>query len=219
MQTLSYRQFMSLLEGSQIILAGKVFRLAGNGHILKFFRIKKLFSSGRLWPYAARFRRNAEKLARRGIPTVTVVATYRIPDLGQTAARYEELPGHPLEEELEEGEFTAERIQQLAIFFARLHACGVYFRSIHFGNILVTKQNDLGLIDIVDMKVHARPLGFAKRLRNFNHLFRNDSDRKSIRPVIHLFLAAYQESSGLTPSRMARIRRHVLPLLDQPGQT
>jgi len=210
---------MDLLEGSTIILAGKVFRLAGSGHILKFFRVKRLFSSARLWPYAARFEHNARHLAELGIPTLRVIETYRIPVLGQTAARYEELPGRPLEELLAEKGPTPENVRKLASFFASLHRKGVYFRSIQFGNILVTPGGELGLIDIVDMKLLGRPLGFGRRLRNFNHLFRNDVDRKIIRPAIEPFLSAYRESSGISTSRLTRIRRRVLPLLDQPGQT
>ena len=61
---------------------------------------------------------------------------------------------------------------------ARLHERGVYFRSLHLGNVVQTPQGELGLIDIADMKTQRRALGRTQRKRNFAHMLRYAEDRQ-----------------------------------------
>ncbi|HZJ92281.1 MAG TPA: toluene tolerance protein, partial [Thiopseudomonas sp.] len=55
---------------------------------------------------------------------------------------------------------------------------GVYFRSIHLGNVVLTPECELGLIDISDMKIFRRPLSKWQRKRNFEHMVRDERDRE-----------------------------------------
>ena len=54
----------------------------------------------------------------------------------------------------------------------------MYFRSLHFGNVVLTPENTLGLIDIADLSCQATPLSQSKRRRNFSHLRRYAEDRQ-----------------------------------------
>ncbi len=63
-------------------------------------------------------------------------------------------------------------------FMATLHERGIYFRSAHLGNIVLTPEHQLGLIDIADMRVYRRPLRKTLRLRNFKHMVRYPQDRQ-----------------------------------------
>ena len=81
--------------------------------------------------------------------------------------------------------------QKLAAFIARLHNRDVYFRSIHFGNILITPDNSFGLIDIADMKIKSHSLNIGRRIRNFHHLTRYDIDRNSLKQQKEIFIREY----------------------------
>lgn len=63
-------------------------------------------------------------------------------------------------------------VVQLGKFIAELHAKGIYFRSLHLGNIVLTPDGQLGLIDIADMDIYPWKLWFSTRLRSFRHLTR-----------------------------------------------
>jgi len=53
------------------------------------------------------------------------------------------------------------------------HFCrGIYFRSLHLGNIVLTPEGSLGLIDIADLSFQRRPLSKAKARRNLAHFTR-----------------------------------------------
>lgn len=63
-------------------------------------------------------------------------------------------------------------VPRLAAFIRDLHNKGIYFRSLHLGNIVLTPEGSLGLIDIADMSVQSRPLSAAKARRNLAHFSR-----------------------------------------------
>ncbi|MFX6035930.1 toluene tolerance protein, partial [Acinetobacter baumannii] len=66
---------------------------------------------------------------------------------------------------------------QLGELIAALHAKGVYFRSLHLGNVVRTPEGRMGLIDIADLRVQRSALSAAQRIRNFKHLLRYEQDR------------------------------------------
>lgn len=174
----------------------KVFKLR-DGKILKLFLVKRLLSSAALQPYSMRFMRNAAGLGRLGIPTLKVQAAYRLPEWRRTAVLYDPLPGLTLRQLMEEGALKASHAAQLGIFVANLHGRGIYFRSLHFGNIVLTPNGDFGLIDIADLKLRRGPLHCRHRLRNLRHLCRLPQDRQWFRAVgWQQFCDAYLEHSG-----------------------
>lgn len=153
--------YTDLTKNAQILskdrFGHKVLRLE-DGSILKLFRVKRLISSARLMSYARRFALNAQKLSILDIPTIKIIDTINIPGIKRTAVRYQPLEGVTLRHYLEKNRITGEFAEKLARFVAQLHKKGIYFRSIHFGNIIVLPNNDFGLIDISDMKIKENAL-------------------------------------------------------------
>lgn len=182
----------------------KVLRLA-NGNILKVFRIKSLFSIARIYSYARQFCNNASKLKKLNIPTVTVVKLFHLIGTNKSAVEYQPLEGLTLRQLAQNQQFDEALLEKLGKFVAALHTKGVYFRSLHMGNIVLNPLGEFGLIDIADLHVHRKALSYFKCLRNFQHFFRVKSDIQIIdKDDWKLFINAYIKESAL--SGLAKIK-------------
>lgn len=170
---LNREAFAKLTEAAKVLeqdsFGPKVYQLA-DGNILKLFRRKRLLSSALLKPHSLRFWNNAKTLQTLGIATLEPFALFRLSDPAWTAVCYTPLPGITLSHLLRENpaEWT-QLIAPLARFIKKLHAHGIYFRSLHLGNIIRGADEQFGLIDIADLQHRRRPL--SKRLirRNREH--------------------------------------------------
>ncbi len=195
MERIDHNRYLELTGDATLIEADahgdKVLQLA-NGNYLKLFRVKRLFSSARIFSYTRRFVRNARMLAARGIPTVVVVADYDIPALKRSAVCYQPLVGTTLRSIA--ATLDAAAIGQLGAFVRKLHDKGIYFRSLHLGNIVLTPDNQLGLIDISDLQVSSRPLHRRRRIRNFRHLLRIANDRAVLAKYADNLAAGYGDA-------------------------
>ncbi|MCM8535738.1 MAG: hypothetical protein NE334_07370 [Lentisphaeraceae bacterium] len=170
----------------QICQGGKVLERDGHGDkviltkdrkICKIFRCKRAISTARFYPYAKRFEDNAASLNEMGIPCVEVEGVYRVPSKSRDIVVYPLLEGETLRDFLRDNsEQLAEKVSGLATFIARLHDKGVYFRSLHFGNVLVLPSGEFGLIDVSDMKIYKKSLSLSKRARNFKAVLRYEED-------------------------------------------
>jgi len=100
------------------------------------------------------------------------------------------------------GEITV----RLAAFVAKLHNEGIYFRSLHFGNILIIDGDGFGLIDVADMKIKDRSLGIGMRIRNFNHLRRYEIDRNSLKQQKDLFIGEYIKMCRLSDNNLKKLQ-------------
>jgi hypothetical protein len=184
LQTLSHDAYLALRIGATVIErdghGDKVLQLA-NGSYLKLFRRKRLISSAAWYPYAERFADNAIALKQRGIACPEVIAVYRIPDIARDAVHYWPLAGQTLRQLIKQGKAPNQLRDQLFSFVDHLHDAGVYFRSLHLGNIVLTPQHEFGLIDIADMKIGGQPLSPRKCSRNFQHLYRDPEDQSWLR--------------------------------------
>lgn len=167
----------------------KVLRLPG-GDYLKVFRLRHQYGWARLHGYAQRFCKHARKLDQKGIPTVQVKQCYKAdnPELLKApdfpcptestltkhtyVVEYAPLAGQTLKDLLKQQLMSDTLVVQLGKFIADLHAKGIYFRSLHLGNIVLTPDGQLGLIDIADMDIYPWKLWFSTRLRSFRHLTR-----------------------------------------------
>lgn len=177
---MEHSAYLALRENATVLEAdgsGDKVLLLEDGTIFKLFRRKRLISSALLFPYAQRFADNIDALKKRGIPCPDVIATYRIASISRDGVRYTPLPGLTVRQVLKEHGESAPLRAELGTFIAHLHDQGVYFRSLHLGNVILTPDSKLGLIDISDMKCQRRPLSDSKRLRNFQHLLRYKEDR------------------------------------------
>lgn len=178
MHQLQKIDFQKLRETAQLIeedsYGDKVLQLA-DGTFLKLFRRKRFLTSAALYPYAQRFADNAKALTERCIACPQIINVYRINFLKRDAVHYLPLPGKTIRQLFSTNNGSLN--EEVGTFIAKLHNQGIYFRSLHFGNIIKTPSGELGLIDFADMRTLSKPLSQRLRLRNFNHLLRYDEDR------------------------------------------
>jgi len=194
MKQLSRDDYNALREGATVIEAdryGDKVLLLSDGTYLKLFRVKRLFSSAVFYPYSKRFVKNVSKLVEKGIPTVTVIESYRIPSIRRTAVHYYPLTGKTLRKL---GTLDLITTEKLGKFIRELHDKGIYFRSLHMGNIVISQENRLGLIDVSDMKVNMKPLTTEMRIRNFQHMARYPEDIHALQAQLKSFLQGYHRN-------------------------
>lgn len=208
MKKLSKEGYLTLREGAEVIESdayGDKVLLLTDGTYLKLFRRKRLLSTALIFPYAQRFEKNSVKLAALNIPSVSIINLFRIHSVKRTAVHYSPLAGTTLRK-MENGIDDAQA-SKLGKFIRGLHDKGVYFRSLHLGNIVLTPENQLGLIDIADMKFFYRSLSLKLRLRNFQHSARYPNDRESLNRTINAFNQGYQHSgkSSITEQALRTI--------------
>lgn len=200
-----------------------------DGKIWKFFRAKPLPSSAALRPYASRFVHSSRKLHARGIASVQVRDQYTIAGQKRHVVVYDELPGMILRDAISAAGDDMEQLNKLftgfAQFIARLHRLGVYFRSMHFGNVLVlakplpTGQPAFGLIDITETQFALRSLSPWRRARNFRPITSYEIDRNSLdRFGNERFLEEYLRATSLSTRKrqsflqhLQRLNKHLAP--------
>lgn len=179
MQTLDPQLYATWRRSADILerdrYGDKVLRLS-DGTLLKLFRRKRWLSRALFSPPAQRFAKNAHALKMLGIPCPEVIAIYKLRQPERSVVHYHPLPGTTLRALITDRPLTPALINQLISFILHLHELGVYFRSLHLGNILLTPDGQLGLIDISDLRCAGKPL--AKRMcrRNMKHLLRYTED-------------------------------------------
>ncbi|RMR34455.1 putative Toluene tolerance protein [Pseudomonas syringae pv. coriandricola] len=204
MQALDHAHYLDLVQGAEVLEADgtgdKVLRLR-DGSMLKLFRRKRLVSSAAWYPYAQRFADNCVTLAQRSIPCPRVLTVCRIAEIERDAVHYDPLAGYTLRQLLGSALSDDSLRWQLGRFIAELHEKGIYFRSAHLGNVILTPEGNLGLIDIADMKTFRRALRKSLRLRNFKHMLRYQEDRQWLldngNPA---FLEGYMSAQSLCDS-------------------
>ena len=202
MKSLNNEQYLKMRAGADVTAAdehGDKVLLLKDGTYLKLFRVKRLFTSARLFPYWRRFEKNAEALHALGVPTLKVIESIRLPEIDRTAVHYEPLPGNILREV---PDFDARLVSRLGAFIKELHDKGVYLRSMHLGNVVLTPEDELGLIDIADMKVYGGALRKGLRLRNLHHLWRYEQDRRAISPYQEAFVSSFDAGYRDKAARM-----------------
>ena len=182
-QPITTEAYQTLVKDAKVLeqdtTAPKVLMLA-DGKFLKLFRRKRWFSSELIYPYVQRFADNALVLNKLGIATPHILHLYRfsLAELDFTAVHYEPLAGDTLRQVMAKVDQDQQQhfITLFGQLLATLHQQGVYFRSIHLGNILVLPDNTLGLIDFADMTKQAKALSQSKRARNLKHMQRYKED-------------------------------------------
>jgi len=143
-----------------------------DGQFLKIFHTRRHPLLARLRPAAPRFARNIERLRQLAIPAPRVTEQFWL-DKACTlsACLYEPLPGESIEQLYRQQPEKIDRLlPELADFIRQLHRQGIYFRSLHLGNIILLPQGGFGLIDALDMQFKRGALNNWQIKRNFNHL-------------------------------------------------
>jgi hypothetical protein len=171
--------------------------------VVKLFRITRGFSSALFYPYSIRFARNARRLRRLGIRSVQVERVFCCPSIARHGVVYRMLPGQALLHMNIDADLRA----RLAGFVAGLHEKGVYFRSLHLGNILLQPDGGFALIDVADTRFKRKPLAPARRMRNFRHLVRVPAHRsKFLELGWDEFLAEYLDATDLSARQRAKLQ-------------
>lgn len=195
---LSNADFERLTSDAQILeqnLHGTKVLLRPDGRVVKLFRIKRLLSLALIYPYSLRFQRNAVRLRELGICAPEVEQLFFCPAVRRHGVVYPLLAGRTLEQRASDGEVDPDLLSKVAAFIARLHEKGIYFRSLHPGNILIDDQGDFSLIDVADLRFRRKPLSLDLRVRNFKHMLRRPNSREMIAAMgftdfIHCYLDA-----------------------------
>jgi hypothetical protein len=208
MPSISKQIFESLIQNARALKENRhgvfIYELA-NGHYLKVFRAPTWFSTGRLWPYSKRFIRAADRLNQLGIPTVKVIEHYSVGAMQKHMVEYVPIEGDQLRQCLQQAGDIHDLIAGLAQFLAHLHHLGIYFRGIHFENIIHGPNNSYGLIDMSGTKFKNGPLSPILRARNFRPLLIYNEDRKAMsRFGLSAFVKSYLEHAKLSPGQRSR---------------
>lgn len=174
-----------------------------DGTYLKLFRRKRLISYSLFFPYSKKFALNALRLKKLGVPTVEVISVYCIPSISRTAVHYRPLEGCVFNSP--SLDFTDTLMFKFGEFLRYLHDNGVYFRSLHFSNVILTPNNSIGLIDIADTRFLAWPLSLRLRIRNFKHILRYIEDKKILISMLDFFVQGYQSrGKSIVSNRILR---------------
>jgi len=199
---LSQAQLAVLLQGAHTIEADghgvKVARLA-DGDFIKLYRRKRLLSRALWSPPARRFAEHAARLRALGFITPDVMAWWRIPAQALSAVRYRPLPGETLRQRWPglDAVSREQEVAQFGVLLGRLHQAGVYFRSVHLGNVLRLPDGEFGLIDLSDLRIGPGALSARQRQRNLHHILRYDADANWL---LHQHRAAwlqgYEQAAG-----------------------
>ena len=205
MNKITDEEFRKLTRNAEVLMSdnyGVKVLQTPDWKIIKLYRLKKRFSSALLYPYALRFLRNSLALKKRGITTVDVESVYSVPGIKRDIVIYPRLAGTVLRDALKDstGDSRKALLEHFAAFVAELHDKGIFFRSIHLGNILVLPDGTFALIDIGDMRFNFfGGLSLWHRLRNFGHMCRYSEDVNALADFETIFLDTYLRSSNTGP--------------------
>jgi len=149
-----------------------------DGRFLKLFRRKRGLSSD-LWSSSAkRFADNARELITRNVKAPEISEVFSVPDRRLSAVMYQPLPGETLRQHFRQLNdlSLSDAIADFGAFLGDLHQRGIYFRSLHLGNVIYLPDQTYGLIDLSDMYLAKRALSAWKRRRNLHHILRYKED-------------------------------------------
>ena len=184
---------------------GEKVLLGRDNKIYKIFRRKRLLSSALFVPYAVRFCKNAQRLKKSGIPTVDVERIFYIPGWKRHVVVYPALSGMTLREKLKQETNCEKGIRLFLEMLCQLHLKGIYYRSLHFGNLFLKDDGVMALIDVSDMSFRPWALWLLERAKNFRHFLRYSEDIASLKQYgFSRFIEEYMDISGFSLSQRKR---------------
>lgn len=208
------RQWIELIENASILqqeIRGIKVYLLPSQDVVKLFRIKRILSWSFVYPYSMRFAGNGKRLMARGIPTVQVERVFYCHSIRRHGVIYKLMPGQSLSDLLSNETPDPQLMAELAGFMIRLHAKGIYFRSLHLGNVIKMPDGELGLIDIADIRFRPWPLTSNERARNFRHLFRSpDYSQPLLEYGYQNFMRDYLQAADVQPRQLEKLTRALI---------
>ncbi|WP_312140976.1 polymerase [Stutzerimonas nitrititolerans] len=207
MKKITQSKLLSILSGASTIekdALGLKVAVLEDGNFIKLFRRKRLVSSS-LWSLPAkRFADNSKGLNARGIKAPSPIELLSVPESRLSAVIYTPLPGETLRQRLSSisPDQADETVTKFGAFLGELHERGVYFRSLHLGNVICLPDDSFALIDVSDMQLSASPLSAWKRRRNLQHILRYPEDIRWLTETHGAaWIAGYQQTSGADNAR------------------
>ncbi|WP_417780638.1 toluene tolerance protein [Stutzerimonas xanthomarina] len=174
----------------------KVVALAEAG-LLKIFHTRKHPLLVRYSPPAKVFAGNCARLLELGVAAPVVTETFWLDrSAGLSGCLYDPLPGRSLDALIAQPGFLEATLAPLADFILGLHRKGIYFRSLHLGNILMVENERFGLIDVLDLQFRRAPLSRRHVQRNFMHL-RSYLQRRKIEFPFDRLLQIYARQADI----------------------
>ena len=213
MQLLGTEQYNFWRESARVLeqdYYGEKVLLLADGPMLKLFRRKSWLSKTAFFTPAERFAANAKELQRLGVPCPAVIQLYKIKHPYRSVVHYHPLEGATLRHMLDNGYQPEQQtlFEMLAEFITTLHDLGIYFRSLHLGNIVHTPNGELGLIDISDMRCFGKPLPNRLRNRNYRHLLRYRQDWSTVpEEILKLFKPKIEKKPSSQEKNNNRAKR------------
>ncbi|MEE9212230.1 MAG: lipopolysaccharide kinase InaA family protein [Phycisphaeraceae bacterium] len=229
MDVLSHSGYEQMVQGARALAKNawgvSVMQLV-DGQWAKLFRPPRLLSSARFYPYAVRFQHAARELKKRGVRTVEVTAVWRVKGLNRHVVVYRPVDGMELRELLADAARRSRLLPALSGFIAELHRKGVYFRSLHLGNVLWCPDDVFALIDVSATRFKPRPLPPLLRARSFKRMCNYEQDRQALQSYgFTAFMRRYLDEAGLPAStqrtflrclrrRCPEFQQSLLPLIN-----
>lgn len=176
----------------------------GDNEYIKFFYPRKGFSSDKIVPFYKRFINNTEKLHQKNISTCMVKQVYYSPDQKCHIVVYQGVKGEALSSLLSQKKVL---LDHFIVELVRLHEAGIFFRDLHFDNILQQPSGEFALVDIADCSIFKNPLSINRRARSVARLLRIKKDVGFHQTYgTENFIAAYCRAAGLSPFSILRLR-------------
>lgn len=210
MNILTNEQFITLIQDPQAkILSdsteGPKVLQKHNGDIVKIFYSSKKNSLISL-PHALRFSRSAQGLTAAGVLAPHIKALAYYPAKKAYILTYTEIPGQDFRA------LTSPTnpllLEKLPLFLAKLHQKGVFYRGIHLGNVLLTPNEEIALIDITNVHIRHKPLSLKQRAKNLAHFVYYWRDTVVFRAYRRKhFLEQYALAAKLNNEELQQLRR------------
>lgn len=187
---------------------GEKVLLTEDGFIVKIFRLKRMLSGAFFYPYVRRFAYNAKRLQQRDVLTIDIMKLGRCRQPKRDLVWYRPIAGQTFRDYCHQNGMDS-MVESFACFIALLHHKGILFRSIHWGNIIVTDELDLGLIDIADIRFYRGSLSLKQRQRNFRHMLRYAVDQQCFSACSDKFWTCYQQAAQMPANQWQQLKNFV----------
>lgn len=162
-----------------------------DGNIIKlFYQNKKAFLN---------FCKNADYLLNHEILAPRISEVFYYADLNVYLVIYKKMSGDNVRAMIQKDN-NREILNNIAVFIAKLHQKGIFFRSLHLENLICQSANIFSLIDIADVYFKPKPLNAFIRYRNLRHMFLVRQDKEIWREIGFLnYLKYYFQFTELSP--------------------
>lgn len=171
----------------------------GDSIVKFFFPKKKWISSEIVKPKAFQFCENATKLRAQGVDAPVIEKITYCPGNKTYVLHYQKIEGESTRAFAQQQDFSL--FPQVAALIATLHEKGIFFRSIHLGNIIFKPDHSFALIDIADVRFSKKSLSLSKRIRNIAHFLKREADIDTWKVFDkENFLSLYLKAAGLENS-------------------